>query len=149
MKRLLLSAIALVATAVLLPSCNIKQAQKLSGSLTVGASVPSNVFSRVANKDLATECSGGQASDGFSDIDRGTTITVKDSAGKIVATSSLSMGITTNLGMNGSCLFTFEVDRVPASDFYTIEIGSRKPLTYSAEELKKQDWKLTLALGMG
>lgn len=149
MKRILMTSAAAVALAAIATSCVPGKTHKISGSLTIGAAVPSEVFYRVVRKELAGECSGWQASEGFKDIDRGTSIVVKDSAGKIVAKSSLNKGITTNLGQNGACLFMFEVDRVPESDFYTVEIGSRKPMNYSAEELKKQNWELMLALGMG
>lgn len=69
---------------------------------------------------------------GYSEIGNGTTVTVRGADGDIIATGSLGPGT----GSSGSCVFGFSVPDVPRSEFYTVEIAKRGPLTYSADEVE-------------
>lgn len=85
-------------------------------------------------------------SGGFSDIGSGTDITVLDGSGIVIATSRLERPVTLE-GQTWACVFPFIIENVPAVDFYTIEVGRRGDLTYSAAELQAADYHLDLTLG--
>lgn len=85
---------------------------------------------------------GGCSGDGgFRDISQGTQVTVTDSAGATVALGLLGAGRIEN----GTCVFPFEVDGVPAGkDFYGIEVSHRGAVKYLEDEVKSGSLKLTL-----
>jgi hypothetical protein len=43
-----------------------------------------------------------------------------------------------------TCSFPFEVEGIPKSDFYTVQVGSgdRGSLTFKFDQLEQQDWKV-------
>jgi len=70
---------------------------------------------------------------GYSDIQAGTSVTVSDATGRVIATGALSGGMATSSSV---CAFTFTVPDVPAGeDFYRLEVSHRGTLTYDADEL--------------
>lgn len=83
-------------------------------------------------------CSG---QDGYDDIDAGTTVVIKDAAGKTVALGSLKGG----KGLEGECAFFFTVKDVPDGlKFYGVEVSHRGTVQYTLAEMKKGP---TLSLG--
>ncbi|MGW4197187.1 hypothetical protein [Streptomyces sp. NPDC005004] len=88
--------------------------------------------------DTGDLCSG---TGGYSDIDFGTQVTVKDAAGTVVAMGSLEFGQKTDDG----CEFPFTVDDItPGSKFYTVEISHRGGLTQTENQLREGDLAFTL-----
>ena len=85
---------------------------------------------------------------GYSDMDGYIPITVWDGSGKMIATGHTSNGKRPN-GEYSSvvCIFTFEIDNIPESNFYTIEIGRRGKLNYSFNQMQEMGWDLALSLG--
>lgn len=94
---------------------------------------------------VGTACSGGG---GYADMDRGTTVTVKDQAGTIIATGLLDAGVYDNSNaMWKLCRFGFAVPAVPDAPFYSLEVGHRGALTYSRADLDALGWTVALTLG--
>lgn len=89
-----------------------------------------------------TSCSG---SGGYSDIQAGTDVVVRDGAGAILATAAL---VDDPAGSSAArCAYTFQVPDVPSADFYTIEVGRRGDLTYSRADLQERGWTVGFTLG--
>lgn len=111
-------------------------------------------------RDLAyQEQAGGpcSGSDGYSDIDAGTAISIKNGSGQLIAVGSLGAGVRVATPdaeqyMVGGriqtyCVFPIEVKGIPVSDFYQIEVGRRGVLPYTREALEQKNWQLTITLG--
>jgi hypothetical protein len=84
---------------------------------------------------------------GYADMERGATVTVRDGAGNIIASSRLGPGKGEATDIVASCEFKFYLDDVPDADFYGVEVAHRGEVTYSRQELQRQDWKVDLSLG--
>lgn len=80
---------------------------------------------------------------GYSDINQGVEVTVRDGTGKLLQTGSLGEG-TGNLVR---CEFPFTIKGVPETDFYSVEVGSRGDLSYSLDDMKANAWTLGFQLG--
>lgn len=80
---------------------------------------------------------------GFSDISTGTPVTVRDAGGSIVGMGALEGG---TLSTDG-CTFTFGVQEVPPSDFYSVEVSHRGPVNYSSADLDDSRWVIHVKLG--
>ena|GEM_PF-2469736 len=124
-------------------------AQSLTGSLTVAAESDTSTYWAVSRKEIGVECSGsgGTTTGGYSDIDEGAQVTIKDESNKLIATGKLGKGATADIGFGGACAFPFSVTNVPTATFYTIEVGSRKGITYSAKEIQDKNWQVNISLG--
>jgi hypothetical protein len=83
-------------------------------------------------------------SGGYSDIQPGAMVVIKNQDGKILATGHLDAGKVVNLGR---CDFAFLIQDVPDADFYLIEVSHRGEVTYSKKDLEGQGWKISLTLG--
>jgi hypothetical protein len=81
---------------------------------------------------------------GYSDINAGTSVVVRDQSGKVLATGSLDAGKIVSLE---TCEFAFSVQSVPDADFYQVEVSRRGNMTYSKSDLDKRNWKVSLSLG--
>lgn len=81
----------------------------------------------------------------YGDIGGDTQIVVKNDVGKTIAIGSLQSGSIAN----GSCLFPIEIEDIPDSGFYVIEIGSgrRGSLSYSRKEMQSMNWELGISIG--
>ncbi|MGQ0846519.1 MAG: hypothetical protein ACT4QF_20545 [Sporichthyaceae bacterium] len=94
-----------------------------------------------ASRSASTACQGDG---GYSDMRAGSSVSVSDSAGKIVGVSALETG---RAQSSGVCEFSFRVPSLPDSDFYQVQVGRRGQLPSSAAELKKNNWTVELSLG--
>lgn len=79
-------------------------------------------------------------SGGYDDITAGTTVTVRDSSGTIAGVGALGNGAGSSYG----CAFSFTVDDVPVSDFYTVEVGHRGEVTFTDAAVRDGDLRLSL-----
>lgn len=86
---------------------------------------------------------GCEGTGGYDDISYGTSVTVRDGAGEILATGSLEAG--EDLGL--WCNFPFTVEDVPGADFYEVEVSHRGGLSYSDKEMEEKDWFVSVSLG--
>lgn len=123
--------------------------QSITGSLTVAAESDSSTYWKVSRKEIGVECSGsgGATNGGYTDIDEGSQVTVKDESNKLIATGNLGKGATADIGFGGACVFPLSVVNVPVATFYTIEVGTRKGITYSAKEMQDKNWQVNISLG--
>jgi hypothetical protein len=87
---------------------------------------------------LGAKCAGHG---GYSDLEDGTQVTVKDGAGTLLATGTLSNGKTTN---PSTCSWTFTI-AVPESGFYSIEVSHRGALTFMSSS--ERAWALSTSIG--
>lgn len=80
--------------------------------------------------DTSEECTGYS---GYEDIAEGASVTVYDSAGKVVATGALGVGKPDS----AACVFPVRVPDVPGgSKFYRVEVSHRGQITVTAAEAK-------------
>jgi hypothetical protein len=87
-----------------------------SGATTYGATTPDGCL--------------GYA--GYADMNAGTTVTVFDETGKVVALGELQPG--TDVGGLGGCLFPFSIADVPSgSKFYSVEVSHRGRVTITED----------------
>lgn len=73
---------------------------------------------------------------GFADVQAGAVVTVSNKAGTVVATGRLDAGsYRGDINRGFSCDFAFTVSGVPDSDLYTIQVGRRGGLAFTADEV--------------
>lgn len=96
------------------------------------------------NRDPA-DCWGYQ---GYEDIRQGASVTVTDSAGKVVALGALKPGKPVVISDRATnCLLRFEISNVPAGlEFYGIEVAHRGVVRFSEKDLVSS-MGVTLSLG--
>ncbi|WP_068819963.1 hypothetical protein [Phormidesmis priestleyi] len=103
---------------------------------------------RLVDSDLGGTTSNCYGSGGYSDVEGGMPVTVRDGQGKIIATAKVSDGVhpADEKYANVVCEFAFQVDNVPKTDFYAIEVGHRGTLNYSFAEIQQKGWTVSLSL---
>jgi len=111
--------------------------QMLRGSITV---IDTDFY---YSSSVETNGSSCYTSGGYSDVNSGTNVTVKNGDGKLLGVTDLSSGVTVG---SYRCKFSFELE-VSKSDFYSFDIGNRDEVSYSKDELESKDWNLDLTLG--
>lgn len=78
---------------------------------------------------------GCEGSGGYEDIALGTSVTVYDAAGAVIATSALVLSEFDRAA--GTCTYDVDVPRVPSGqDFYQVEISHRGKIQLTADEAK-------------
>ena len=102
---------------------------------------------------LGEPCSG---SGGFDDMAAGTQVVINDGSGSTIATGHLNEGTGANpyIDVGGTpdpeivdtCLFSFDVEGIRDSDFYSVEVSHRGAMTYSKAEMESNGWTLALSL---
>ncbi|MBW0118526.1 hypothetical protein I4J48_25105, partial [Pseudonocardia sp. KRD-169] len=102
----------------------------VAGTISSGGS-----FALTGELNLAGEGGHGSGScagyGGYSDIGAGTSVTVADATGTVVATGRLDSGRSSA----GDCVFPFSVAEVPGdSDFYRVEVSHRGEVTFSRDQ---------------
>jgi hypothetical protein len=90
-------------------------------------------------------CSDG-GSGGYSDINPGTPVTVKDETGKIVASTELPDTGKDN-GESTGCIWTMHVTVPTDAKQYAVEVGRRGAVTYSHDKLVAAHWTTETSLG--
>jgi hypothetical protein len=137
------------ALAIALPllGCTPKP-ETLSGDLILPATSSSNISGFATREKFGEKCTGFDATgkNELEPIKNGAQIQVKDASGKLVATGTLGEGKMVDLTGLGACQLSFSVANVPASNFYTIEVGNQKGLSYSLQDLKAKNWQIRLSL---
>jgi len=94
------------------------------------------------SRDGDTSCVGVG---GYEDMHDGAEVVVKDGAGVIIGTGRLVFDPAADQRGN-ICIWTFSVP-TKTSDFYSVSIGRRDALNYSAAEMQALGWDLRLTLG--
>ncbi|MEB3247756.1 MAG: hypothetical protein VKK07_00245 [Merismopediaceae bacterium] len=107
----------------------------ITGSLTL-------VDSKIEGSQ--TNCYG---TGGYSDIEGGMEVTIRNDIGKIIAIGRTDAGYRQQGEYSSvTCIFPFKVTDIPRSPFYSIEIGRRGKVNFSYTELQKQKWKVNFSL---
>lgn len=111
-------------------------------------SVRLHVFS---GNESGGECFGYGAS--FSSYRPGADVIVEDDAGNVLAIGTLGEGtaVESTKGNTTDCLMSFEVQGIPASDFYVVHVAVRRVLSgglvFSHQELEELGWEIALEVG--
>ena len=84
---------------------------------------------------------------GYSDIETGLKVVVKDERGKILGISSLGADIYEGDYPSVVCLFPFVIEDLPKAKFYAVEVGRRGEMIYSYEDLVEMNWEVGFSLG--
>lgn len=84
------------------------------------------------------ECPDG-AGGGYEDLKAGAEVVVTGASHEVLAVTRLVGGELTGDG----CTFAFEVE-VPESDFYNVEVTHRGEISYSASDLERAGWFVSL-----
>lgn len=122
--------IAAAAGAALLVSIDSEEKHDISGTIVL--------------TDTDVEFDGICSGDGgYSDLQIGLGATVKDGAGKILATGAVGA----SHGTGSTCVLAFVIEDVPKTDFYIVEVGHRGELTYNYDEMVGNNWELELTIG--
>lgn len=106
---------------------HVLETATISGSFTLNDEDP-NVYSSAIEVDGAS-CTGAG---GYSDVDSGTPVTVKNGKGEILTTTYLEEGE----GGRYMCTFGFTFDIIEGQDRYVVSVGKRGELSYSFDELR-------------
>lgn len=86
----------------------------------------------------------GAPAGGYSDIDIGAQVTVRDAGGVIIGTGSLSQG---EMDPGNGCHFPFRIIGLPEATFYSVQVSHRDGPSYSFAEMEAAGWDIALSLG--
>jgi hypothetical protein len=106
---------------------HILQHITVRGLFTLKNSTPNDLFPEITT--LGTGCQGAS---GFSDIQPGTAVIIKNGTGTLLTQTTLGPGI----GSSSSCVFAFSFDVTEGEDQYVITISHRGDLSYTFDQLK-------------
>lgn len=106
---------------------HVLETATISGSFTLNDEDP-HAYSPAIDVD-GTSCVGAS---GYSDVNPGTPVTVKNGKGEILATTYLEEG----KGGRYMCTFGFTFDVTEGQDRYVVAVGKRGELSYSFEQLR-------------
>lgn len=81
---------------------------------------------------------------GYSDISKGTQVTVTNESGTIIGSTSLGEGSSSPRG--DGCLWPFTVPDVKNASFYTITVSHRGPLTFSEAQMETMGFTVHASL---
>lgn len=106
---------------------HVLETATISGSFTLNVDDP-NPYAPAIEVDGAS-CVGAS---GYSDVNPGTPVTVKNGKGEILTTTYLEEG----KGGRYMCTFGFTFDVTEGQDRYVVAVGRRGELSYSFDELR-------------
>lgn len=102
----------------------------------------------LVDSDISGSDENCYGSGGYSDIQGEMSVTIQDGKGNILAIGRTGNGTHPSSEYSSvQCVFEFQVDNIPKSDFYSIQVGRRGQLNYSYEEMKSKNWEVSLSLG--
>jgi len=148
-KHIILStaiACAALTTPVMANSNSLLLSQNIAASQSSNYSIKGNI--KLVDSAIRGGNDNCYGTGGFADMDGYMQVTVRDANGSIIATDHTSNGKRPN-GEYSSvvCNFSFKLNNIPKSNFYSIEIGRRGKLNYSFEQMQEMQWDLGLSLG--
>jgi hypothetical protein len=119
------------------------EAFTIDGTFTLYADEDSIITQTGEGGPNVIACAG---SGGYDDIEAGLGVVVRNEDGTTIGTGELTQEGLDDPGSETECTFAFSID-VPEAEFYSIEVGSRGELTYSAAEMEDQGWRVSFELG--
>jgi hypothetical protein len=146
-KLLILGVAVLIGLAIAITYLLTGRSNTITGSLSVIDDVDADI-ARILRESrpeygIGQPCDGGDVSSGYGDIRPGAGVTVKNEAGEIIATGSVTEGAWTE----GSCDLNFLVEDVPKAEFYQIEVSHRGEQRYAHDDLAAKEFHLELSIG--
>ena len=135
---------------VLLVACAGETATTTTTEMTVTTTVAVPVVTGTIELRPAdwfgTPCEG---KGGFDDIRPGANVVVKDGDSNTLGVNTLDEGEKVKPPGLGSdrCVFSFSVELVRESPFYTVEIAGRGGPTYTHADMVEDGWQVDLTLG--
>ncbi|WP_374157906.1 DUF732 domain-containing protein [Mycobacterium sp. G7A2] len=114
---------------------HVLETATITGSFTLNDE-DANAYSSAIEVD-GSSCTG---SGGYSDVDSGTPVTVKNGKGETLTTTYLEEG----KGGRYMCTFGFTFEITEGQDRYVVSVGRRGELSYSFEELRAGGVALSL-----
>ncbi len=130
---------AALAAVMLTAACGGGETFALDGQVVLESA--SNV---VGDEGGQEACKGGG---GYADIIGGEDVVVFDQGGEELARIQLELGQPEDGGQ--TCIFPFAISELPEEDGYAVVIGDRDPVPYTLDELRENDFAISLALGEG
>jgi hypothetical protein len=129
-----LSTIAITALSLLFSSTitNAEETRTINGVFRLGSPLVSR---------WQGECVGTK---GLGDISGEMSVVIKDGKGEILAVGKTQRGQDTD--NREICAFPFSVKNVPARNIYSIQVGQRNPVIFSAAELAEKKWNAEIAV---
>lgn len=102
----------------------------------------------LVDSDLGGSDENCYGTGGYSDIQSGMPVTIKDGSGAIIATGDVGIGSKPAESQYSSvqCMFSFSVGNIPKADFYQVQVGRRGVLNYSFAEIQQKNWEIALSL---
>src|SRR5574340_251669 len=135
--------VAMAALALVAAGCSSAPGSSTGATHIITGTLDLSSTENIADLAPGQPCTVGL---GFSDIQPGASVTVKNASGTIIATGQLGSGTTP--GTSGmECDFTFKVNDVPTSSFYQVEVANRGNVSYSLSQMEQDKWKVSLSLG--
>jgi len=113
-------------------------------SHTVKGEMTLNDFKSFRYDKIGDSCSGDG---GYSDIDEGATVSVKNQSGTLIGSGRLGPGTVQGGSTLKWCVFPFEVGGVKDAQFFQVEVSRRGGLSYSKADMEKNDWTVHASLG--
>ena len=102
---------------------------------------------QLIDSDISRNGSICKGTGGYSDIEKGLKVVVKNEKSEIIGISALGPDSYKGEYSSVTCSFPFVVEGLPNAKFYSIEVGRRGSLTYTPIELKEKDWEVAFSLG--
>ena len=106
----------------------------LENATVSGTFVLADTKSNAYISSIASDGTSCEGTDGYSDIGRGTQVTVKNGKGEILATTSLGQG----RGDQVTCTFSFSFAVTEGQDPYVVSVGRRGEFNYTFNQLQRQ-----------
>jgi len=114
----------------------------LENATVSGTFVLADTKSNAYISSIASDGTSCEGTDGYSDIGRGTQVTVKNGKGEILATTSLGQG----RGDQVTCTFSFSFAVTEGQDPYVVSVGRRGEFNYTFNQLQRQGIVIRLPL---
>lgn len=137
MKRRAVGALGL-GLAIFTASCGGTARHAITGHMTLSGL---DVLNGTPGLKVGADCYGAG---GYDDIHEGTSVSVANQDGKIIATGQLGAG---SIVAFHTCSLPFTVKDVPDAKFFKVTISHRGELVYSKDELSGKGWVVEASLG--
>ncbi len=138
----------MAAAAIIVVVSAVSLAGRSSGGATSGSTSKAThghalagTFSLFGPKTQKDPCSVRSA-----DVAAGAPVAVKDERGAAIGSGALTSGSADSA--RKACVYRFNVSSLPDSNAYTVEVGKLGGLKYTATDLAKSGWKVSLNLGV-
>jgi hypothetical protein len=99
------------------------------------------------DSDLSISGTYCEGKGGYSDIRSYMPVTIRDENNTILASGETGSGMTPEGRFSRIvCKFDFKVGSIPTAKFYIVQIGRRGGITYSFDQMQKNNWEVALKI---